>query len=122
ADFTHDCRRSGVGTARPFIFNHRRAAVVAGRLRGPNPLFLANAWLIALALVLVLAWLHRGAQKISELCATIGAAYVIILAFSDGFSFQYFTWSLPFWFFCRAGSSFPRYFSPAPTFISCTPF
>jgi len=73
-------------------------------LRGPILFFLANAWLIALALALVLAWLHRRARKISELCATIGALYVIVLALSDGFSFQYFAWSLPFWFFL------PRWF------------
>jgi len=27
--------------------------------------------------------------------------YLIVLAVSDGFSFQYFAWSLPFLFFCR---------------------
>jgi hypothetical protein len=81
--------------------------------RAPILFFLEKSWLIALALVLLLVWLRRHAQKISELCATIGAAYVIVLALSDGFSFQYFAWSIPFWFFL------PRwFFIPAITLVS----
>ena len=81
--------------------------------RAPILFFLEKSWLIALALVLLLVWLRRHAQKISELCATIGAAYVIVLALSDGFSFQYFAWSLPFWFFL------PRwFFIPAIVLVS----
>jgi Gpi18-like mannosyltransferase len=68
-------------------------------LRSPIVSLLANGWLIALALALLVIWLRRSASKISELCATIAGVYIIILALSDGFSFQYFAWSLPFWFF-----------------------
>src|SRR5438445_2998847 len=73
-------------------------------LRSPIVSLLANSWLLALALALLLIWLRRSARKISELCATIAASYIIVLAVSDGFSFQYFAWSLPFWFFL------PRWF------------
>lgn len=75
--------------------------------------FLVNSWLIGLALVLLLVWLRRSRREISELCATIGQSYVIVLAFSSGFSFQYLAWSLPFWFFL------PRWFLiPALVLVS----
>ena len=67
--------------------------------RAPILFHLEQSWLIALALVLLITWLRRNPRSIPELCATIGVAYVIVLALSDGFSFQYFAWSLPFWFF-----------------------
>jgi len=69
-----------------------------------------NSWLLGLALVLLLVWLRRSRRGVVELCATIGASYVIVLALSGGFSFQYLAWSLPFWFFL------PRWF-----FISVIP-
>jgi hypothetical protein len=61
--------------------------------------FLDNSWLFALALTLLVTWLRRNRRTTTELCATIGMIYIIVLALSDGFSFQYFAWSLPFWFF-----------------------
>jgi hypothetical protein len=72
--------------------------------RGPILFLLESSWLIALALVLILSWMRRSAKQVSELCATIGSVYVIVLTVSDGFSFQYFAWALPFWFFL------PRWF------------
>lgn len=89
-------------------------------LRGPILFLLENSWLIALALAFLVTWLRRNDRAVSEFCAMIGIVYVIVLAVSDGFSFQYFAWSLPFWFFL------PRWFFvpailPAPTFIFCTP-
>ena len=81
--------------------------------RAPILFFLDNSWLIALAFALLLTWLRRTRQTASELCATIGTIYVIVLALSDGFSFQYFAWSLPFWFFL------PRwFFIPALLLVS----
>jgi len=73
-------------------------------LHAPILFFLANSWLIAVALAFLLIWLRRSAQSVPELCATIAVIYIVVLALSDGFSFQYFAWSLPFWFF------FPRWF------------
>ncbi len=72
--------------------------------RAPILSFLSNSWLIALALALLITWLRRKDRSVSELCATIAIVYLIVLALSDGFSFQYFAWSLPFWFFL------PRWF------------
>jgi hypothetical protein len=52
-------------------------------------------------------------RSVPELCATIAGIYIVVLALSDGFSFQYFAWSLPFWFF------FPRcFFIPAILLVS----
>jgi hypothetical protein len=83
------------------------------QLRPPVVFLLANGWLIAVALALVITWLRRSVSSVTELCATIAGIYIIVLALSDGFSFQYFAWSLPFWFF------FPRwFFIPAIVLVS----
>ena len=79
-------------------------------LRAPILFFLANGWLIAVALALAITWLRRSKRSVPELCATIAGIYIVVLTLSDGFSFQYFAWSLPFWFF------FPRWFF-APTIL-----
>ena len=82
-------------------------------LHAPILFFLANSWLIAAALAVVITWLRRSMGSVTELCATIAGIYIIVLAVSDGFSFQYFAWSLPFWFF------FPRwFFIPAIVLVS----
>jgi len=82
-------------------------------LHAPILFFLANSWLIAVALALVITWLRRSMGSVTELCATIAGIYIIVLAVSDGFSFQYFAWWLPFWFF------FPRwFFIPAIALVS----
>ena len=83
------------------------------RLHAPILFFLANGWLIAVALALAITWLRRSKRSVPELCATIAGIYIVVLTLSDGFSFQYFAWSLPFWFF------FPRWFvAPAILLIS----
>ena len=82
-------------------------------LHAPVLFFLANGWLIAVALAFLLTWLRRSARTVPELCTTIAGIYIVVLALSDGFSFQYFAWSLPFWFF------FPRwFFMPAILLVS----
>jgi hypothetical protein len=81
--------------------------------RAPILFFLENSWLIALAVVLLIAFLRRNHRNVSELCATIAMIYIVVLAISDGFSFQYFAWALPFWFFL------PRwFFIPAIALVS----
>lgn len=83
------------------------------QFHGPILFFLAKSWLIAVALVLLTTWLRRFKRGVPELCTTIAGIYIIVLALSDGFSFQYFAWSLPFWLF------FPRwFFVPAIVFVS----
>jgi hypothetical protein len=82
-------------------------------LRAPILLFLESGWLIAVALALAITWMRRFKHSVTELCATIAGIYLLVLALSDGFSFQYFAWSLPFWFF------FPRwFFIPAILLVS----
>jgi hypothetical protein len=81
--------------------------------RAPILFFLDNSWLIALALALLITWIRRDKRNVSDLCVTIGTVYIVVLAISDGFSFQYFAWSLPFWFFL------PRWFLlPAVALVS----
>jgi hypothetical protein len=81
--------------------------------RAPILFFLANSWLIAVVLALMITWLRRSMRTVPELCATIAGIYIVVLALADGFSFQYFAWSLPFWFF------FPRwFFIPAIALVS----
>ena len=83
------------------------------QLHAPILFFLASSWLIAVALALTITWLRRFKRSVPELCATIAGIYLVVLALSDGFSFQYFAWSLPLWFF------FPRwFFIPAIVLVS----
>ena len=63
-----------------------------------------NGWIIALGIIVVFAWIRRSLRQVAEVCATIAVGYVVLLALSFGFAFQYFAWSLPFWFFL------PRWF------------
>jgi Predicted integral membrane protein len=82
-------------------------------LRAPILFFLENSWLIALALALLITWFRREQRGPFQLCATVAMIYILVLALSDGFSFQYFAWSLPFWFFL------PRwFFVPAIVLVS----
>jgi hypothetical protein len=63
--------------------------------------------LIAIAAVLILTWLRKDRRLPQQVCATIGMSYAILLGFSDYWAFQYFAWSLPFWFFLRWWFSVP---------------
>ncbi len=66
---------------------------------GPILFFLDHSWQLALLLAFLLTWLRRSRRSVPEICATIGMLYVIIYGVSDNWAFQYFAWSLPFWFF-----------------------
>src|SRR5205823_8064863 len=63
-----------------------------------------------IVVMLIMIWLRRNRRESSELCATIAIAYVILLGFSDRWAFQYFAWSLPFWFFLPWRFSIPAVF------------
>lgn len=69
---------------------------------------LEQSWYIGIAAMLLLMWLRRNRSKPMDVCATIAMAYVILLGLSDRWAFQYFGWSLPFWFFLSW-----RFFIPA---------
>jgi hypothetical protein len=81
--------------------------------RPPILFFLENGWRLALALAILFAWRRRARRSAKQLGATIGVVYLIIYALSDGWSFQYFGWSLPFWFLLPAW-----FFIPAVTATS----
>ena len=62
-----------------------------------------NSW-VCLVPVVFLAWLRRNQRRPSELGATICGCFVLFYAFNNNFlSFQYFAWSIPFWFFPGRG-------------------
>src|SRR6266567_5967414 len=69
------------------------------QLHAPVLFWINHDWQLALILALLLAWLRRSRRSVPEVCATIGMLYVVIYGFSDSWAFQYFAWSLPFWFF-----------------------
>jgi hypothetical protein len=69
------------------------------RLVGPVVFLFEKSWLIAIFLIVLLSWLRRSRSTVEQLGATIAAVYTIIYGFSHNWSFQYFAWSIPFWFF-----------------------
>jgi hypothetical protein len=54
---------------------------------------------ISLALIVILSWLRQHRNGIDQTAANIAACYAILYGFSNFWSFQYFAWSIPFWFF-----------------------
>lgn len=69
------------------------------QLHAPVLFLINHSWQLALILALLLVCLRRSNRSVPEVCATIGMLYVVIYGFSDSWAFQYFAWSLPFWFF-----------------------
>ncbi len=54
--------------------------------------------------VVFLAWLRRHERKPSGLGISVCGCFVLFYAFNNNFlSFQYFAWSIPFWFFPGRG-------------------
>ncbi len=80
---------------------------------GEGVLFLSRrgAWL-AIVLIVFLSWLRRSRKTIRDLGITLAAMYTILYSFSNSWSFQYFAWSIPFWFFA------PPMFLIAATFLA----
>jgi len=74
----------------------------------PILFFLKYGTCIGIALLIALSWLRRNRRSTAELCATIASIYVVLYSLSDEWTFQYFAWSVPFWFFRR-----PWFFVPA---------
>jgi Gpi18-like mannosyltransferase len=68
-------------------------------LHPPVVFFLLHNWQIAVVCSVILSFLRRSRRSIPELGATIAMIYVVIYGLSDYWAFQYFAWSLPFWFF-----------------------
>ncbi len=59
-----------------------------------------DKWICILSIVL-LCWLRRSEKTLQGLGLTIAGVYTILYGFSNYWSFQYFAWSIPFWFFAR---------------------
>ena len=69
------------------------------KLLRPALFILEQSWNIAIVLMVMLVWLRKNRRRPEELCATIAMSYLILLGLSDNWAFQYFAWSMPFWFF-----------------------
>ena len=65
-----------------------------------------NVWFCIVPIVL-LSWLRRSKQPARELALTITGIYAIVYGFSNYWSFQYFAWSIPFWFFAPVSFAAP---------------
>ena len=65
-----------------------------------------NVWFTVVPVVLF-AYLRRAARSGPELGRTVAGSYAMLYGFSIYWAFQYFTWSVPFWFFCRARFAVP---------------
>ncbi|MGA2172201.1 MAG: glycosyltransferase 87 family protein [Sedimentisphaerales bacterium] len=57
-----------------------------------------NTWFYAVPLALIIL-LRRSKRTVEDLGATVAQVYVALYGFLNFFSFQYFAWSVPFWFF-----------------------
>lgn len=78
----------------------------------PAAFLFEHSWFISVLLIAVFSWLRRSCRTINQLGTTIAAAYTILYGFSNYWSFQYFAWSIPFWFFTR------RWFSISATILA----
>jgi hypothetical protein len=65
----------------------------------PAGFLFSQSWPISLFLIVLLCWLRRSCKTAGQLCLTIAGVYTILYGFSNSWSFQYFAWSIPFWFF-----------------------
>jgi hypothetical protein len=83
------------------------------QLHAPVLFFLQHNWQIGLLLAFGLILLRRQRRSLRGLCATIAMAYVVLCGMTDYWAFQYFAWSLPFWFFLR-----PWFYLSATTLVT----
>jgi hypothetical protein len=65
----------------------------------PLNFLVAQSWSISILLIILFSWLRRFQRTTAQLGATIAAVYAILYGFTNYWSFQYFAWSVPFWFF-----------------------
>jgi hypothetical protein len=68
-------------------------------LHAPVVWWLQHNWQVAVIAAAGLSYLRRSRRSIPELCATIAMIYFVVYGLTDYWAFQYFAWSLPFWFF-----------------------
>jgi Glycosyltransferase family 87 len=65
----------------------------------PVEFLVMQGWRIVLLLILFMVWRRRAQRTLPEVCVTIAASYALIYGLTENWSFQYFAWSVPFWFF-----------------------
>jgi hypothetical protein len=82
------------------------------KLGKPLVFLMNNGVWPAIGLIVFLCWLRRSKRTIRGLGLSIAAAYTVLYGFSNNWSFQYFAWSVPFWFFA------PPVFLFAATFLT----
>jgi hypothetical protein len=62
---------------------------------------------LVLLLIAALSFLRLGKNDLLQLFATLNAVYTVFYGFNNFWSFQYFAWSLPFWFTATRWFSVP---------------
>jgi len=72
------------------------------RLQGIDFLFKHNQIILAVVISLY-AWLRRSRSNYNEIGKTLAEIFCIFYGVSYFWSFQYFGWSIPFWFFLAPG-------------------
>lgn len=72
------------------------------KLSRPVMFYAENNTLICAAAVVFYSFLRRNKKKAGDLGKTIAGIYAILYGLSSYWSFQYFAWSIPFWFFAGA--------------------
>ncbi len=70
-----------------------------GTLLEPLEFLVNQSWRISILLIILFIWLRRSHRTVEGLGITIAGIYTILFGFSNYWSFQYFAWSIPFWFF-----------------------
>lgn len=71
------------------------------RIHQPIQFYLDHNSLSCIVPIVFFSWLRRSKRTAKDLGFTIAGVYTILYGFSNFWSFQYFAWSLPFWFFAR---------------------
>jgi hypothetical protein len=96
------------GTMALFRYLAGLPAELQSYLNRPITFYLKHNVPLCLSVIVFYSWLRRRSRSVHELGVTIAAVYTILYGLSNYWSFQYFAWSVPFWFF--AG---PYFVAPA---------
>ncbi|KPK73300.1 MAG: hypothetical protein AMJ79_15175 [Phycisphaerae bacterium SM23_30] len=73
----------------------------------PVLFYLQHNTAICLVLILLFSLMRRSERTFEGLALTVAGIYTILYGFSNYWSFQYFAWSIPFWFFTPMMFSLP---------------
>jgi len=73
----------------------------------PVLFYLQHNTTLCIALIVLFSFLRRSQRTFEGRALTVVGIYTILYGFSNYWSFQYFAWSLPFWFFAPLFFSLP---------------